>query len=138
MHSIPWDNALQLDIQDMDDEHRILVQLMNQLIADMRAPNPNEKAIVAMARDIGLFTARHFLHEEHSMAAHHYPGYGSHKREHDRLLVQLDSVSDGLDRDGMAAVDDGLLEFLHGWVVSHIVSQDKAYATFLKRGHSDF
>ncbi|MBC7953339.1 MAG: bacteriohemerythrin [Rhodospirillaceae bacterium] len=137
MH-IPWDDALQLDIPGMDDEHRILTQLMNQLIEHIRAPKPNEKAIVAMARDIGLFTARHFLHEEHSMAVHHYSGYGSHKREHDRLLVQLDAVSDGLDRDGMTAVDDGLVEFLHGWVVSHIVSQDKAYATFLKHGNHDF
>lgn len=138
MHSIAWDDGLHLGIPHMDDEHRTMVQLMNQLTTHMRATSPNEKAIVTMARDVGLFTARHFLHEEHSMAAHHYPGYGAHKDEHDRLLVQLDSVADRLDRDGMAAIDDGLVEFLHHWVVNHIVHQDRAYATFLTQEHRDF
>lgn len=138
MHPIPWDGALQLGIPRMDDEHQVLIRLMNQLMAAIHAPSPDEQAIVAMARDMGLFAARHFLHEEHSMEAHHYSGYARHKGEHDHLLVQLDTVSDRLDHDGMAAINDELVEFLHHWVAGHIVSQDKAYAAYLKQGHCDF
>jgi len=137
MRAIPWDQSLELGVAEMDGEHRELVWRMNLLIAEM-SKGADEHRIVARTEDLALFTARHFAHEEASMRAHDYHGLNAHKTEHDHLLAQLDAVSDRLATDGMAAVDDALIEFLHQWVVHHVVTMDRAFAHFLQhdKAHS--
>lgn len=137
MRAIPWDHTLELGVAEMDGEHRAIVWRMNLLIAEM-GRGVDERQIVARTEDLALFTARHFAHEEASMRAHGYHGLNVHKAEHDHLLAQLDAVSDRLATDGMAAVDDALIEFLHHWVVHHVVTMDRAFAHFLEHGEAGF
>ena len=136
MRPIPWDDSLELGVADMDGEHREIVGRMNLVIAEMGRAN-DERRIVTLMEDLTLFTARHFAHEEASMRAHDYPALGAHKAEHDHLLAQLDCVSDRLGADGMAAVDDDLITFLHHWVVHHVVTMDAAFAHFLKHAEAE-
>lgn len=130
MIQIPRAEELVLGVPEMDREHHDMVVLMSRLIVSLGSPEDGNALI--LAREIGHFTARHFDHEECSMVRHDYDGYASHRREHDELLRQLDHVAMRLNADGIAAIDDGLIAFLIGWLVGHIVTHDARYAEFLK------
>jgi hemerythrin len=129
-----WSANLMLGINHMDDEHKILVERINNLVDQLSKKHmSHDKASLLKAfNDLASYTVEHFTHEEHFMQTVNYPQFSAHKKIHEKLVQQVLMYGEQLKN---GTVDDQkLVSFLRNWLTSHIMGVDMQYADFT-RGH---
>jgi hemerythrin len=85
---IEWSNELSVGIEEIDAQHKVLVDLLNQIHEAIQQRQGTEATSQIIER-LGEYTRIHFAVEESLMRILHYPDYERHKEEHDRLIDQL-------------------------------------------------
>jgi hemerythrin len=126
---IPWDAYLDLGVPLMDDDHKKMVALMNDLCSALANHHWDNSVKHAML-DLAIFTVQHFNREEQLMLALNYPALRAHAKAHRFLIEILDAITVLIDRDGPAGIDDSMIEFLHKWLVNHIHKSDQKLANY--------
>jgi len=131
-----WNDRLQLGVNEMDDEHKILISKINDLIAALESQYVKKdktkllKAFDAMAE----YTIEHFRDEEKFLQSFEYPQFESHKKIHEKLLTQVGEYRHLIANDNLD--DMILINFLRNWLVSHIMGVDMQYAHKYKEDQS--
>ena len=129
---IEWSNDFSVGIQEIDEQHKVLVGILNELseaIDDRRGTELRNEIIDRLLE----YTRTHFTVEESLMRILGYTRYEEHKQEHERVVVQLINFIDKLHHENMSTYE--LLFFLRSWLINHIMKSDKAYEEhFLKMG----
>lgn len=130
---VEWSNELSVGIEEIDAQHKVLVDLLNQIHEAIQQRHGAE-----VARDIVLrldeYTRVHFAVEESLMRILHYPDYERHKEEHDKLIGQLTELNGKLDS-GKGSISFELAHFLKLWLTKHIMEADRRYTRhFLEQG----
>lgn len=128
MPFVPWDQAMCLGIEEIDDQHRGLVDILNRLHDERDRGADVVRTTVA---DMGRYAEEHFSYEEERMAGQGYPDLASHRSVHQRFREQVAEFARGLEL-GVVDVDD-VLDYLKQWLVSHIMRVDREFARFLGR-----
>lgn len=129
MALMEWSPAFSVKIRKFDDQHKKLVELVNQLHDAMKAGQGNAVLGVVLQSLIS-YTATHFKDEEQVMQANAYPDLARHKAEHEKLVKQvLDLQQKFLTGGGVLTMT--VLSFLKEWLVTHIQGEDKKYGVFL-------
>lgn len=130
---IEWSNELSMGIEEIDNQHQVLVDLLNQ-IHDAIQHHHGMEATRSIVTKLEEYTRVHFAVEESLMRILHYPQYEPHKKEHDKLIKQLDELREKLET-GKASISFELAHFLKVWLTKHIMDVDKAYAPhFMAQG----
>jgi hemerythrin len=125
-----WDPDCSLGIEAVDEDHRKLVELINELTVGLTSERPvrnPELTLEALARQ----AQNHFANEEWLMRQHYYPEMLKHKAEHAKLMGQVQTLHAAV-RSGRMALSKELVTFLEHWLISHMVGMDKSLATFLQ------
>lgn len=127
---VPWTDALRVGVGVIDDDHRVLIEMLNELARAMRAGSAAE---VARRTLDGLveYTQSHFGREETLMARHRYPGREAHVKAHVGFRAKVSEVVAELEAGNAHALSFELLGFLQQWLVDHIQRADRALGTFL-------
>lgn len=129
---IEWSSELSVGLEEIDAQHQVLVDLLNQIHEAIQQRHGAE-ATQNIVEKLGEYTRVHFAVEESLMRILHYPEYERHKIEHDRLIQQLFDLHGRLDAG--KAVSFELAHFLKVWLTKHIMESDKRYAPyFLAQG----
>jgi hemerythrin len=124
-----WSPALSVKIQQFDDQHIKLVNMVNELHDAMK----EGKGSVVLGRILnGLisYTSSHFTDEEQLMALHAYPETAAHKVEHEKLVRQVMELQSNF-KAGKAILTLDVLMFLKEWLMKHIQGDDKRYGVYL-------
>lgn len=131
-----WNDRLQLGVNAMDDEHKILIGKINDLIAALEAQYvKKDKTLLLNAFDaMAEYTIEHFQDEERFMQSFNYPQFESHKKIHEKLLAQVGEYREQVAQDRLD--DKILVNFLRNWLVSHIMGVDMQYAGKYNEGHA--
>lgn len=130
---IEWSNELSVGIEEIDAQHQVLVDLLNEIHEAIQQRHAAEVTTQILDR-IGEYTRVHFAVEESLMRILHYPEYERHKEEHDKLIVQLNDLSEKLNS-GKSSISFELAHFLKVWLTRHIMEADKRYTGyFLSQG----
>ena len=82
---IEWSNELSVGIEEIDEQHKVLVDLLNQIHEAIQQRHGAEATGEIIDR-LGEYTRIHFAVEESLMRILHYSEYERHKEEHDRLI----------------------------------------------------
>lgn len=117
-----------LDIKKMDDEHRLLIALMNQLEMFVRKGGERYQIKSALTKFSNVAKA-HFKAEEDFMRQISYPGFENHAEQHALLLERLDEFS-VVFITGPGILPREFLIFIRDWLVVHISREDRAYANY--------
>lgn len=125
---IEWSQELSVGIEGIDEQHKVLVRLINEL-HDAILHRRGSVACRSTLTELVKYTQVHFTDEENFMASFHYPEYKRHKEEHDRLIEHLLDLQKKLDS-GKANISFELLHFLKTWLYGHIAHNDKKYVPF--------
>lgn len=123
-----WNNQLMLNIVEMDNEHKILVGKINELVDALAENNvkPCPSLIQERFTALAQYTVKHFSDEERYMESVNYPQLNSHKRIHASLLKQVGNFKQELQK---GTLDDmKLISFLRNWLISHIMGVDMQYS----------
>lgn len=129
MDFFPWSNDLAVGNASIDDDHRRLVRMVNDLYAAMQRGNGNE-VIGKVVHNLGLYTKQHFAREEAEMQRIQYGRYAQHKLEHDKLLKEVTDLQTAFAA-GKPVMTLSVAKFLSDWLASHIKGSDMQLAAAL-------
>lgn len=127
---MPWGDRLKIDIPLIDDQHKELVKMINELHRAMKMKMGAKEAGQILTR-LADYTVYHFKNEENLFEKHQYPDRDAHKQYHDRLVGQVLEFKKEFE-EGRAALSMDLMQFLTDWLREHILKTDKLYVPFLK------
>lgn len=131
---IEWTAAYETGVAEIDDQHRILVNTLNEANARLEA-NPTTELLEPITRDLLSYALYHFETEETLMSEY---GYGeeqkddmaAHLRQHRSFSTQVVAVRDGI-KAGKTISREELLSFLNNWLINHILHTDKRLGAFI-------
>lgn len=119
-----WQDDLNTGIEVIDDQHRRIVSMINQL---HQAQSGASTLLVADVIDeLVDYTLSHFAFEEELMEEAGYPFCAAHKRVHEVFTKRVSEYRMRFQA-GEDVVDD-LKSMLSRWLFNHIRNDDKAYS----------
>lgn len=118
-----WSEEYELGIECIDEQHKALVQLINDLGASLSANDKAAQHEVLM----GLvdYTMNHFIFEEDMFGQTGYVEAPGHKEEHGRFTETIINALGEFE--GGKELGGEMLPFLTDWLLHHILKVDKAY-----------
>jgi len=127
---IPWTDEFSVGIQEIDEQHKVLVNLLNNLYEEAIIKQASLTTIHAVLDELVQYTIVHFAVEESLYRIFNYPGYEIHAEQHQHLKKQVIDICIKL-KTTENTVSLELLSFLRKWLKEHILQDDKAAASFL-------
>ena len=125
-----WGPKLIIGIDEIDNQHKELVSLINQLHKAMKMKK-GRKISGEILTGLAEYTVYHFDHEKNIFEKYGYPGTEEHLKIHDDLVAQVLDFKTQFD-EGSAALTMDLMDFLNSWLKDHILKTDTKYLPFLK------
>lgn len=129
MKTIEWDDEWTLGNSVIDEQHKVLVKLINKVISeDIRTRD--------LLQGLIDYTSQHFADEEQLMFESGYDKdkYKSHKEEHKQITKALLEISFALVNNGDPELTNRFRQFCLDWFVLHFLGIDRQFAKFLKGG----
>ena len=129
MKDLIWDDSLSVQVQEVDDDHRKLVNLFNILNHSVMAGDA-ANYIDAVMEELITCTIWHFRHEERLMLKYDYEGFEEHKTEHQELVDSARELQQKiLQQEKSLSSED--VEFLEQWLTGHILGTDMKMGSYL-------
>ncbi|MCX7066579.1 MAG: bacteriohemerythrin [Methylococcales bacterium] len=128
---VEWSDELSVGIEEIDEQHKVLVNLVNRLFDETVVHQAGTSAVMEeILHELIEYTVIHFAVEESLFRIFHYPATETHTRHHDELKAQVLDIQKKV-KQGEASLNTELLMFLKRWLTNHILQEDKLYAPFL-------
>lgn len=129
---VSWGDKYATGIPLIDNQHRELVNLTNELYKACRGGNAAIGAAFkeTMSRMV-KYVSFHFSTELKLLEEIGYPDYREHKAEHTKLINDILEAAKDFDG-GKKFVPFYFTSTLKDWVFGHIAVSDKKYAFFVR------
>ena len=126
-----WTSDYELDIPQIDDQHKELVEMINDLYASIKGRHSGE-AVNTTLNKLLKYVNVHFETEESSMQERNYPGLEDQIQLHNELRMKvLELKKRHLQGQDIATFE--LLNFLVDWLKEHISNTDRAYGEYIQK-----
>lgn len=130
MSVIEWTEDLSVGVTRLDEHHRRLIDLTNQLGVAIAAGD-TERTTGSVLGELIRYVYYHFGEEERLMEAAGYGALDSHRRHHRAMAEHVRGLEEKFDRDPGAVITAELHSFLADWLLNHIRSEDMLYRAAL-------
>jgi hemerythrin-like metal-binding protein len=127
---VTWKDEYSVGIEAIDDDHKQLLYLINQLQTAVHYQTSEvfeKEALDAVVE----YTKGHLAREEALMQKHGYPDFDAHKLEHEALIAKVGEFLKAYEQRGHDALSE-VADYLRDWLIHHINGTDMAYAPFFK------
>ena len=126
---VEWKDSYSVGIDSIDQQHRKLLNLINQLqtAVDYSTGEQFEREALDELVD---YTKTHFTYEEGLMEDNDYPDFIAHKAQHEKMFRKVEEVLAEYEKDHDTAMSNAA-EYLKDWLVNHINGTDKQYSSYL-------
>jgi hemerythrin len=125
-----FDQEFRLSIPEMDDEHSILINMLNE-VHELIRHSEKGKAAEYFKQTLAAYVETHFSDEEAFMEKIGYPQLEEHRKIHanfrqsmEETLPKIDSLDDTAFRNALTDT--------YTWIINHIGKTDRRYAIFAK------
>jgi hemerythrin len=125
-----WEDELSVSISSIDDQHKKLIELINQFYENIRIAS-NKELISGLISGMKNYTVFHFKDEENLLKKFHYANFESHKKEHEFFLEKVNDLEERFSA-GKLIISFEITDFLKKWIVNHIQETDSKYSGFLR------
>jgi len=126
---IEWDNSFQLDIDEIDKQHQMLVKMLNDLYVALQFKKERTELGKLLNR-MSVYAAFHFAKEENLLEMFGYPDTDTHITEHSDFENKVFDFEQDF-ASGRADLSLDVMAFLGDWLAGHIKGSDRKCATFL-------
>ncbi len=132
MPAFEWKDFFSVGHQTIDDQHRRLFAIVNELYDAMKQPGgARDETLRTTIGALCQFTRSHFAEEEHLMKLAGYPDLARHKLAHDYLAGRIAEFEARM-RNVETRLAAEVLPFVVGeWLSSHIAYEDQLYAGYV-------
>ncbi len=130
MPLVTWSDKLSVGVASIDEQHKKLVSLLNQL-HDAMIAGKGKDMLGGILKQLIEYTMVHFRYEEELFVRTGYPEGEAHKHHHAELVRKVQDIQRQYDTTGAKALTIPVMNFLKDWLASHILGADKAYGPYL-------
>jgi hemerythrin len=127
MPQVQWSDELSVGVHVIDADHKMLIDLINQVLAAHEAKRPHDQLAKILAA-LDEYTDFHFVREEAMMEACGYEGLEEHRKVHEMLRNEVRNIRENHAREPAKVLSDEVLAFLTQWLGRHIMGHDQRYA----------
>ncbi len=125
MPLIQWSSDLDIGFALIDKQHKVLVEMINELY-DAMMEIKGQDVLSKIVKRMVEYAAIHFMVEEKWMAEFKYDNYSEHKKIHDDFTQKAIDLKNQLSESGFVLSLD-VLNFLRDWLINHIKGTDRQY-----------
>ncbi len=129
MKNIVWDNALSVEVDEIDEDHRKLVDLYN-ILSHSVTEGDSDKYIEAVLEELISCTIWHFKHEERLMLLYKYNDIMEHKAEHEELINSVKALQQKFYKENKQLSNEDI-DYLDTWLTEHILGHDMKLGFYL-------
>ncbi len=119
---MPWEESLSVGIDVIDEHHRYLIDLINDLhevVTDKRGA----RQVARVVKALDAYAKVHFRSEEQMMEHCEYSGLQRQKQHHQAFEEKIREFYEELHANPLVAQFD-VLEYMRNWLVNHIKVED--------------
>lgn len=128
----PWNENLEIGIEQIDKEHRVLINLLNKLANSLTQERNIE--IEETFNELAKYAEYHFKSEEKIWKEHivNKELLDEHYKSHESFLPKVLELKEKNQDKSYNEVIEEILLFLIRWLAFHIVDEDKRFALIIK------
>ena len=131
MTHLEWMENYSVGIESMDNHHRKIIDLINELHNGMSQGSPMD-VLHKVLLELSDYTLYHFSEEENLMKKYDYSNLLNHKKEHGKLIKTLKDLQQQFkERKGELVIIVKIQDFLRNWWINHILNLDMKYGIYL-------
>jgi hemerythrin-like metal-binding protein len=128
---VKWsDEQFSVGVKQIDDEHKRLVGLLNELHRALEA-GTGEGALGGILDGLYQYTCYHFAHEEIMFRRSNYPAIEKHYEQHRILTTKVLEIYEDFQKGTLKVSPEQILEFLKTWLAQHIMGADREFGMYL-------
>lgn len=127
-NAVEWSDDFSVKVSLMDDEHKVLFKLINDLNSAM-IDGQSSKEIGRILDSLIDYTEYHFNHEEEMLKKIAYPNISEQEKYHKMFVNKMKDFKNEMES-GEVLLSVKMIDFLKDWLVSHIVNIDTKYSGF--------
>jgi hemerythrin len=125
---INWNNSLSVDVEEIDQQHKRLIAIINDLNSAMKQ-GKGKDIIGGIVRGLIDYAVVHFKTEENYFEQFGYSETDDHIAEHVSFIQKVSEFKDGYEK-GTLGLTIQVMQFLSDWLQNHIKGTDKKYSQF--------
>ena len=129
MALLTWQDKYSVGIKQIDDQHKQLITMINELNDAMLAGKGKE-VLMTVLNKLASYCVSHFDVEEKLFDTHGYPETADHKEKHHKMTAKVTALI-GEVQSGKSTVSIEVMNFLKNWLDKHIMETDKKYGPYL-------
>ena len=130
MEQITWTEDFSVGVVKLDEQHKKLIKMINQLIAEPWTDTKSE-TVSNLLSEMTNYAQVHFTTEEELMRQYIYPQLEEQIAQHRAFKKKtVDFCTATMLNVGI--VPETMLNYLSDWLVNHILSCDMAYKPFFR------
>ena len=127
---VEWDDSFSVDVPLMDEQHKKLVAMINDLFHRCVSGSTSANLTFAMAvKEAANYAKIHFRTEEEYLEKAGYPGLDEQRKEHESFMEEVLAIFMKYRRGQAEPLD--LVRFFKKWLLNHIAVLDKKYSSYL-------
>jgi hemerythrin len=131
MALITWSDAYSIKVAAMDEQHKKLLNIMNEL-HEYQKQGKSKEIIEKTLKGLVDYTRTHFGAEERFLQQNKYPKLAEHQAIHKNLLGQVEKYMERY-KAGEGVIAAELNNFLKDWLIKHILNIDMEYGKFINQ-----
>ncbi len=125
MGYLKWSDRYSVQIVEIDEQHKKLINLINEMY-DAMQDGKGREIIDTVIDEFVDYTVYHFKTEERLLRQHGYPNYDDHKEMHDHIAKKARDLKKNLDKGNKPSNIDVML-LMTNWLNTHILEEDRKY-----------
>lgn len=122
---IQWAEEMSVKIPQLDNDHRFLIALINQLASAEKIGN--RRIAESVLDELINYTLDHFQREELFLTEMSYPDLARHKRLHNSFTDMIQDIRWQYLHGFRPTINNEILIFLRNWLSKHILVEDMKY-----------
>ena len=130
MTLLHWRPNMSLGADDLDADHKFLIDLLNRIHYMFRAGDEHA-AIEAALGELTDYTDRHFHREEAWMRSCGYPDVDRHGQLHKDLRKSLQGWTATYEQDPDGFDAAAFYDFVSDWLLVHVLDEDMKLRPYL-------
>ena len=130
MALLTWQDKYSVGIGQIDDQHKQLINMINELNDAMLA-GKGKDVLMTVLNKLANYCVSHFATEEKLFDTHAYPEAAEHKDKHQKMTAKVTALI-GEVQSGKSTVSIEVMNFLKNWLDKHIMETDQKYSPYLK------
>jgi hemerythrin len=128
MDIINWKDEFSVGVNEMDDQHKKLIAMINKLISEQKSLT-DPRTIADLLTKMTDYAQVHFRAEEYLMAEYGYDHKTIQEAQHQDFIDKTIAFYSASDI-GPNILSTALLDYLATWMIEHILKEDMKYKEF--------